>query len=331
LFEQAHVLAGQLDHGRGLAEALTWVGTTYRRRGDFDQAEQVLERSLALHDSLDDECGAAWAQFNLAIVVVNRCDVKQSDWSQAAPPCEAALARYRTLGDTRQIGMAAVILGCMVARLGEHARSVGLFGEGLALLRAVGDRGLFLTSLWTVAGVAAELGQPRRAARLLGAADALAELLGATDLAAVNRADEALALAAMRGLSARQVHAARAEGRAMGPAAAELEAEATVELLARGRRWPPDPVPATAGSGADPREQDVVRLLTAGYTDRQIAAALGIKRGTASVHVHRVLRKLGMRSRGQVGASDGAGESGQSLAPAAPPIDVQMSGLPWFV
>ena len=104
----------------------------------------------------------------------------------------------------------------------------------------------------------------------------------------------------------------------MGPAAAELEAEATVELLARGRRRPPDPAPATAAPELTRREEDVVRLLTAGYTDRQIAAALGITRGTASVHAHRVLRKLGLQSRGQVAVRDGASESGQSLAPSPP-------------
>jgi DNA-binding NarL/FixJ family response regulator len=45
----------------------------------------------------------------------------------------------------------------------------------------------------------------------------------------------------------------------------------------------------------------VARLLEAGYTDRQIATALGIAPGTATVHVHHVLRKLGLRSRWQVG------------------------------
>jgi non-specific serine/threonine protein kinase len=315
-YEQGRVLARQIQHGRGLAEAQTGLGTTYRRQGDFDRAEKVLQRSLALHDSLDDEPGAAYAQLNLAVLMVNRCDVKQCDWSQATPLCEAALERCRALGDTRLIGVAALTLGSVVARLGEHERSVGLLGEGLALLRAVGDRSLFLTCLLTLAAVAAELGQPRRAARLLGAADAMAELLGATAVAAVSRAEEAQALTAMRGLSAAQLQAARSEGRAMAPAAAQLEAEATVVLLARGRRRPRHPAPALAAQELTRREQDVVRLLAVGYTDRQIAAALAITLGTAAVHVHHVLRKLGLRSRWQVGDRVGAAESEQSLAPA---------------
>jgi non-specific serine/threonine protein kinase len=318
-FEQGHTVALQLDDGLGRAEALTWIGTTYRRQGEFDRAEHTLRHSQVLHEALGDESGAAWALFNLAVITVNRCDIKQRDWPQASPLCEAALARYRALGDVRQVGAAALTLGSVVARLGERERSVGLLGEGLAGLRAVGDRSYLLTVLVTVASVAAELGQPRRAARLLGAAEALGEVLGATDVAPVNRADEAQALHAMRGpLSETQLHAARTEGRALAPAAAELEAEAAVQLLARVRRSPPDPAPGLAGEVLTRREQDVVRLLAAGYTDRQIASALGITPGTAAVHVHHVLRKLGLRSRWQVGDRGAADESWPASAQSRP-------------
>ncbi len=37
-----------------------------------------------------------------------------------------------------------------------------------------------------------------------------------------------------------------------------------------------------------------------GYTDRRIADGLTITEGTAGVHVHRILEKLGLRSRVQV-------------------------------
>jgi predicted ATPase/transcriptional regulator with XRE-family HTH domain len=176
-FEQGLALARGLRHRFGLAEALTWLGTAYRRQGAFGRAEAVLRDSLTLHETLDDRPGAAWALFNLALITVNRCDIKQCDWPQARPLCEAALTRYRALGDVREGGVAALMLGSVLVRLGEHERSVGLLGEGLAGLRAVGDRSLLLPNLLTVASVAAELGQPRRAARLLGAAEALGELL----------------------------------------------------------------------------------------------------------------------------------------------------------
>ena len=117
-------------------------------------------------------------------------------------------------------------------------------------------------------------------------------------------------LDAMRGrLSARQLHAARTEGRALAPDAALREAEETVRLLAHAAQPPSDPEPMLPGAALTRREQDVARLLGAGYSDRQIAAALGIALGTTAVHVHHVLRKLGVRSRSQVGDQGSASQS----------------------
>ena len=49
-----------------------------------------------------------------------------------------------------------------------------------------------------------------------------------------------------------------------------------------------------------PREREIAALLRRGHTDRQIADALYITPGTVGVHVHHILRKLGLRSRTQV-------------------------------
>ena len=54
------------------------------------------------------------------------------------------------------------------------------------------------------------------------------------------------------------------------------------------------------GEALTPREREVALLLVSGATDKQIAAALTITEGTAGLHVHRVLTKLGLRSRVQV-------------------------------
>ena len=48
-----------------------------------------------------------------------------------------------------------------------------------------------------------------------------------------------------------------------------------------------------------PRELDVLSLLAEGRTNKEVAAALFISPKTASVHVSRILAKLGVRSRVQ--------------------------------
>lgn len=68
-----------------------------------------------------------------------------------------------------------------------------------------------------------------------------------------------------------------------------------------------DPVqPATQPSGKvslTPREQDVLALVVAGRTNKQIANQLFITEKTASVHVSNLLRKLNVERRGQIGAA----------------------------
>jgi DNA-binding NarL/FixJ family response regulator len=48
------------------------------------------------------------------------------------------------------------------------------------------------------------------------------------------------------------------------------------------------------------REREVALLLIQGATDKEIAGTLTITEGTAGLHVHHVLAKLGLRSRAQV-------------------------------
>ena len=48
-----------------------------------------------------------------------------------------------------------------------------------------------------------------------------------------------------------------------------------------------------------PRETEVLGLLTTGQTNQQIAQTLTISRGTAKVHVERIIRKLGISDRTQ--------------------------------
>jgi DNA-binding NarL/FixJ family response regulator len=48
-----------------------------------------------------------------------------------------------------------------------------------------------------------------------------------------------------------------------------------------------------------PRETEVLALLTTGQTNQQIAESLNISKGTAKVHVERIIRKLEVSDRTQ--------------------------------
>jgi DNA-binding CsgD family transcriptional regulator/tetratricopeptide (TPR) repeat protein len=64
----------------------------------------------------------------------------------------------------------------------------------------------------------------------------------------------------------------------------------------------PDGVEAADPFGLTPRERQVLALLAEGATNRQIGAALFMAEKTASVHVSRILAKLGVQGRTQAAA-----------------------------
>jgi len=79
-----------------------------------------------------------------------------------------------------------------------------------------------------------------------------------------------------------------------------LQPALTAALLEGARSHPlpsaPEPVlvePLT------PRETEVLRLMAAAYTNREIAEALGTAEGTVKIHVSKILAKLGARDRTQ--------------------------------
>jgi hypothetical protein len=69
-------------------------------------------------------------------------------------------------------------LGRVVLDQGDTARAAALFGESLKLSWEPGNEIDITFSLVGLAGVAGELGQPARAASLLGAAEAIRESIG---------------------------------------------------------------------------------------------------------------------------------------------------------
>lgn len=57
------------------------------------------------------------------------------------------------------------------------------------------------------------------------------------------------------------------------------------------------PSPNTLPASLTPRERDILRLVTGGFSNREIAAALHLAEGTVKNHVSNLLLKLGVRDR----------------------------------
>jgi len=84
------------------------------------------------------------------------------------------------------------------------------------------------------------------------------------------------------------------------PLVAEISALARRARLDVGDGTPPtDERSAAEELGLTDREREVVTLVAAGATNRQIGEALFISEKTASVHVSRILAKLGAANRAE--------------------------------
>ncbi len=118
------------------------------------------------------------------------------------------------------------------------------------------------------------------------------------------RAGEALVTLGDRAAAAVPLRAARAAGAALITAdVAALARRARIELEAPAAAVPPEPDGSPAARlGLTPRELEVLLLVAEGRTNRSIGETLFMSEKTASVHVSRILAKLGVGGRVEAAA-----------------------------
>ncbi len=308
--------------------ALNGLGVLIWATGDPDRALEIQNESLSLAKQIDDAWGVAAAQGDRAIVEF----LRSGNLAQAREATEDVLNQFRALGDRYSEAIALTNLGNIVQIQGNLSEATLRFQEGLAIARdtgAVGNQALCLFNLaqiarregdldratahfresltlshrlgakedilYSLAGnaaIAIERKEFARAARLLGAVSAFADGLG-VELQPLEKAqfDHDFA-AAQSALSDPSFSQEWASGGALS-----ID-EAVAEALERAR-----PTNQIARShGLSPRELEVLRLLVAGCSMREIAVSLFISSHTAKTHVKHIREKLGLSSRAAVTA-----------------------------
>jgi DNA-binding CsgD family transcriptional regulator len=191
-------------------------------------------------------------------------------------------------------------LARLARRRGDLTRAMSLFAESLALRADDGDKVSILSCLRGMALTAVLARRHEPGVRLFGAAEALAEAIGAGEPRGGHQVAGALA-ATRAAMGETAFAAAWAAGRALPLAEAVAEAMAI----------PPAPTgDATTGEapapgqehGLTPREVEVLRLLAAGRSNPAIAEALFISPRTAQTHVQHILDKLDVSTRAEAAA-----------------------------
>jgi non-specific serine/threonine protein kinase len=325
LLEASATLWQELGDRRGRAYALHWLGRALQDQGEHAAARARFEESVALFRTVDDPWGLSLVLGTLGTVLVPEDEAAES-------LAHESVALARTTGDAWALARALTQLGMLLARRGEYARAGALFDEQHALALRLGNKrfasmGLFRHAWFALrrhdrrqaAALVAESLRlvldeqnvrniadgldvmamaglpldPLRAALLFGAADALRASVHAS-VAVGWEPERARAVDAIRAAhDADTVGAAWEAGRAL-----TLEA-AVAEAVAFAARVATEPITAHAPHARPypddltEREIDVLRLLAAGRSNREIAELLVISVRTAEHHVASIYEKVG--------------------------------------
>ena len=288
LAEESLTLWRCTGNDRGTAFALALLGNVAAAQQDLTVAIPLYEEALALHRAVSDQGDVGGALANLGLTVG-----LTGEFARAASLLEEAITLCDSAGDQRTAAVARLSLGEVVRMQGEPTRAALLLADALSRFQRMGDTTGGFAECWEgLAGVAAPL-DPVRAARLLGAANALREHLGHPLAPALNPRYETTVNTVRSALEQAVFAAAWEAGSHLAVEQAAAEARAVVTLSSnqetseRGQS-------AVHSHGLTPRELEVLRLVAAGQSDREIGAELFISRYTAMDHVKNIRRKLGV-------------------------------------
>jgi DNA-binding CsgD family transcriptional regulator len=271
------------------------IGYVLLHLGRYDEAEAFFEPSLAAYRELGDEVNVAFMFDALGVTAYG-----QGDLTRARELCEAAVALMRATGETHSLPAAPEFLGLIACERGDSDGARAAFAE-IFRGEAPSD---FPGAPVRTAGIgvlASGCGFPVVAARLLGAAEARAMALGGPFLPPELATFERAIADARTALGADEFATAWTVGQSLTPEAIDEEAQAFLAVLAS-KHSPATLARESTNHGLTQREFDVLRLVSAGRTNREIAAALFISVPTVKRHLANIFAKLGVSTRAEATA-----------------------------
>ena len=324
--ELALSLYRQLGDTAGAATALQRLGSVAREQARYDRAIELHQQSLALWQEMDDSLGVADSLHFLAFASWLGADLEH-----AQEFIDEAIQRFQALGEPQEVAACGTDLGVIAHYRGDDGRAAALLDEATVQAReyrfeegiawALHERGVvaahsyqlteaaerFVEALelqrrldqWRTARVVEDIAgtlliplEPGLAAELLAAAESARERIEAPVPLVERPAHDGYLRELRRALPARELEVRRAVGREMALDDAAREAGSAARRLYLGPHTPERLIALLT-----PRELSVLKLVSEGYTNREIGARLAISTSTVGVHVSNVLHKLNVTRR----------------------------------
>ncbi|MDP9469534.1 MAG: LuxR C-terminal-related transcriptional regulator [Chloroflexota bacterium] len=287
--EQAAAEARQLGLRDEEALAVILHGVMLEDQGEYDAAETLFTRGLALFPRPHEHVDALKAIYHLGVVAYGR-----GEGERARQLWEEALAGARALDDGVFGAWCLQYLALQAVEQGHRGRAASILEKCLPLSHAAAYRNARGMLLATLAVLGSVSGIPEVAARILGAAEVAEGVpFVPPESEAFARAGEQLRV--MLGVEAYEQ--ALAVGHEQGDEAVDADARAVLDAAAVA----PAPTPMSSdpalGTGLTSRELDVLALLVEGRSNREIADSFFVSPRTVDNHVTNILAKLEVKSR----------------------------------
>src|SRR6185436_17409045 len=225
----------------------------------------------------------------------------RGELDRAATVFTDAVTSHQRIADNFYEALSHEYLGLVMCEQGECRSAADHFAAAVPTWRSLNSRENMAEWLAEVATLAATSGSTALSARLLGAATCLREAIGhafvlpelatfeRTEREIRSRLDPETFAAAWNAGSAADIEQPLAD-------ASAFLATLTEPARSLDRDSPANPYHLT------PREQEVLRLLVQGQSDREIADTLYISLRTAQTHVANLLAKLEVNNRAEAAA-----------------------------
>jgi non-specific serine/threonine protein kinase len=296
---------------REVGYALRMLGVLAFRAGDLKRARALAEESLFLCRALQDAMGLSHSLAELGVVAL-----AQGDHGTAETALRQALAVIK------ELGYIAIVAGALMG-MADLERARGNPSQARMWLRECLDRyhslehaGILVEVLEAWAGLEVGNGDARAAVTLFGAANALESRAGRAfpGRAAMPRANTLIVRDA--DLADVRAHLTTADFTHAWEAGSALSVDQAIAYVldrdearpSLGHAAPEDQQPRSAfAQTADTpvkrpgrlteREVQVLRLVVAGKTNREIAGELVLSENTVARHLANIFNKLGLSSR----------------------------------
>jgi len=306
LHERAMAIWEALEDGEGVASCQNYLGFVAWLAGEFDGTDPACLPALSAFRAAGNQRDVAATLISLGASAQYRGEA-----DLAAERLGEALTISRRLGFQEGVAWSLHELAILAHRRRRSAGDSELMLRDALLLHAqLGDRWRIASVLEEIAGSVLVRRETATATRLMAAAQALRERIGAP-VPLAELPDRDLALARLRRQQTPAAfESAWVQGTGLALDDAVGQAVAAIDVVGEGA---PDAGGSEIAPILTPRELAVLELLSQGHTNREIAAALYISPSTAGVHVSNILRKL--RAKRRVDAAGRAHTLGLLPAP----------------